>query len=291
MEKTAIIFNPAAGRASQKKINFAVDFLSKKQVNPVLFTTEKKFDAENISERCLKENYKKIIIAGGDGTINEAIQPIVFSKCTIGILPLGTANVLAREIGIPLSFKKALRVLIEGKERKVSVGKIIILPQKKSRYFLLMCGIGFDAEVVNSNSEILKKNIGRFSYVYSALKTLFSYTPEKLNFKLDKEEFIGYSALVSNSSRYGGNFKIAKTASIFEPELHSIIMENDNPLDIVKVALSSLFKSYPAFEGLHFRISKRIEITGNAKIQLDGDFAGTLPCLIEAVPDALSVVC
>jgi YegS/Rv2252/BmrU family lipid kinase len=291
MNKTALIFNPAAGRASKKSIDFSVRFLKEKGLEPFLFETKKKFDAVTISQNCLKDNFETIIVAGGDGTINEAIQPLIFSERRIGILPFGTANVLAREIGVPLSLKKALKLLTDGKEKKVSAGKVTFLEKEESRYFLLMAGVGFDAEVVFSNNETAKKNFGRFSYLMTAAKTFLKFSSEQLDFTAEGEQFSGYSALISNSSHYGGNFKIAKAASIFEPELHLIIIENDSAFDILRVALSALFKSHPAFDGLQFRITKKIKIKGNAKIQLDGDFAGTSPCIIEAIPNALTFIC
>lgn len=291
MNKTALIVNPAAGRTSKKSINFALDFLRKNGFDISLFQTEKKFGATEISKSCLKDNFETIIVAGGDGTINEAIQPLIFSERRIGILPFGTANVLARELGIPLSLKKALKLLVEGKEKKVSAGEVTFLTKGERRYFLLMAGVGFDAEVVFSNNETIKKNFGRFSYLLTAIKTLFNFSQEKLDFTVEGEQFTGYSALISNSSHYGGNFKIAKAASIFEPELHLIIIEHNSTFDILRVAISALFKSHPAFEGLQFRIAKKIEIKGEAKIQLDGDFAGTSPCTIDAIPNALIFLC
>lgn len=290
MKKTALIFNPMAGKATLKKVDFAIDFLLKRDIEATLQITEKKLDAQKLSLECLKNNFDTIIVAGGDGTINETIQPLLFSGIKIGILPLGTANVVARELKIPLSFKKALKLIVEGKERKVCAGKITFTSTGYNRVFLLMAGLGFDAEVVFSNNDAMKRHFGKFSYLFTAFKTIFSYVPEKVTIFADGEEFSGYNAIISNSSFYGGNFKITKGASIFEPDFHSIILENDSPLDVIKVMISTLFKSHPAFDGLHFKITKKVEIKGKTKIQTDGEYIGYSPCVIEIIPNALTFV-
>lgn len=291
MRKAALIVNPASGRSSRKKIDFVLNFLKEKEFEVTCFVTNNQLDAKHFSIECLNKRIETIIIAGGDGTINEAIQPLIFSNCRIAILPLGTANVLSKELGIPNSLKRALNLIIEGKEKKISAGKIVLTLSGETRYFLLMAGIGFDAEVVFSNNEKLKKFFGRFSYIISGFKTLFNFSQEEIIFKVDGEEFSGYSALISNSSRYGGNFKITKAASIFEPDFHSLILERNSSIDIIKIFFSSFLKFHPAFEGLQFKIAKEIKIEGNAKIQCDGEFAGNTPCEIKIVPQALTIIC
>jgi len=287
--RTALIWNPAAGRAAPEKLGRALDFLGARGLDPEPFETRRRGDAETFAGDAVAKGFELIVAAGGDGTINEVVQPMAFSSAKLGIIPLGTVNVLARELGVPASFAKALARLDEGKERTISLGKVTIVENGASRYFFLMAGIGFDAEVAAGNSERLKRSIGRFSYLWTAAETLLRHKPEKLRFSFEQEKVTGFHAVVGKSSRYGGNFKVTRNASLFDPDLHVVILKSPKKIHLIKLGFFTLIGSLPYFEGSEFKTARRVEVEGRAKIQLDGDCIGESPCLIESTANCLTV--
>ena len=289
-EKLCLIWNPAAGRAKPERLKYAENYLSDKGFEVEAFLTKIRGDGETIAGEALARGFKFIVACGGDGAINEAVQPMVFSGARLGIVPLGTVNVLAKELGISNSFKKSLKQVAEGKERKISLGKIILGETGLSRYFFLMAGVGFDAKVVHSNSDKLKKAVGRLSYVWTAFETLLSHKPEKLRFLIDGDRISGFHSIIGKASRYGGNFKITRNANLFDPDLHVLILKSPKRIHLLKLAWFTLIGSLPYFEGCEFKTARHLEIEGRARIQLDGEYIGETPCVIESVENCLSVV-
>ncbi len=288
--KTALIWNPAAGRAKPEKLERARAFLDSHGFETESMITKKRGDGEAFAKEAIDRGFDFIIAAGGDGTINEAVQPMAFSEVKLGIIPLGTANVLAKELGIPSSFMKALSCFSEGKARRISLGRATLVESGWSRYFLLMAGIGFDAEVVSENRESLKKKIGRFSYLATAGKLLVKSRPEKLRFGIEMEKITGFHAVIGKASRYGGNFKVTRNASLFDPDFHTVILKSPKKVHILKLALFSLTGNLPFFEGSEFKVSRAVDVEGRAKIQLDGDYIGETPCRFESAENCLSIV-
>ena len=288
--KTALIWNPAAGRARPEKLEEAVAFLSSRGFETEPMVTRTRGDAESFAKSALDAGFDFIVAAGGDGTINEAVQPMAFERARLGIIPLGTVNVLAKELGIPASFRNALSCFAEGKARKISLGKVTLSETGRSRYFLLMAGIGFDAEVVSGNSGSLKNRIGRFSYLATAGKLLIKNRPEKLRFDIEREKITGFHAVIGKASRYGGNFKVTRNASLFDPDLHSVILKSPKKIHLLKLALFALTGNLPFFEGSEFKVSRSVEVEGRAKIQLDGDYMGETPCRLDSAENCLEVV-
>ncbi|HNQ78538.1 MAG TPA: diacylglycerol kinase family lipid kinase [Acidobacteriota bacterium] len=288
--KTALIWNPAAGRAKPEKLEEAAAFLSSRGFETESMVTKKRGDAEEFAKEALSRGFDFIVAAGGDGTINEAVQPMAFQSAKLGIIPLGTVNVLAKELGIPASFRKAISCFAESRARTISLGKATIKETGQSRYFLLMAGVGFDAEVVSGNRESLKRRIGRFSYLATAGKLLINSRPEKLRFDIEGEKTTGFHAVIGKASRYGGNFKVTRNASLFDPDLHAVILKSPKKIHLLKLALFSLTGNLPFFEGSEFKVSRSIEVEGRAKVQLDGDCFGETPCLFESAENCLAVI-
>lgn len=165
-----LIGNPAARGASHKKFESASVFLQGKGFGTKILLTEKSNDATRIASEAVMEKPYAIIAAGGDGTINEVINGMVKSDVPLAILPLGTTNVLAKELGIPEYINGAMEAIVSRKPRTVSLGRIELNPGTDSayaRYFCLMAGIGFDGKAVHDINNAVKKSPARL-HTYSA---------------------------------------------------------------------------------------------------------------------------
>jgi YegS/Rv2252/BmrU family lipid kinase len=309
-----LIGNPAAGRNALRKINEAAAIIKNRGHDVRTLLTGKRGDAEsfgreiavNQSQISNRLSLPLIIAAGGDGTYNEVINGIACANIPMAILPLGTTNVLAKELGISEDVKKALAIALSSRVQTVSLGKItarhltsedssLAQPQASpqghiTRYFLLMAGIGYDGETVYGIKDEIKRYSGKGAYILSGLKTLLRWAPDKLTFTMNGEACEGYSAIICKASKYGGNFRIAPDADIKNADFYAFIMHGRNRLDIFRYVSGIVTKRHLKFKDITYRQIKNMEITGNAHIQIDGDYFGTTPARIEIVPDALRLV-
>jgi diacylglycerol kinase (ATP) len=287
-----LIANPAAKRASKGKIEKAAELVRSAGHRVLVYLTVKRGDAEDYARKASGCGGALVIAAGGDGTFNEVINGLAGSDARMAILPMGTTNVLAKEIGIPGEVGAAVGVALSGRDRPVSLGKITFTSGRPqfARYFCLMAGIGFDGETVYSVSPVLKKLSGKGAYILSGLKTLAGYSPEELTFAVDGKIFTGYSAIIGKASKYGGNFGITPDARIASPELYAFIMHGKRRADLLRYAFGIVKGKHLGFKDVTYLRTVSVSVGGSARVQLDGDYTGTTPADISVVPDALRLV-
>ncbi|MGH2412073.1 MAG: diacylglycerol/lipid kinase family protein, partial [Chloroflexota bacterium] len=233
-------------------------------------------------------HYPLVVAAGGEGTINEVLQPLVGTRLTLGVLPGATFNLWAAETGIP-SHPAALAALLDRRsERWVDVGQI------GSRYFLLMASVGFDAAVVAAVSGRLKQRFGRFSYAVAASNLALGYRGTPIRLRLDGHE-TRMNVLVlriGKTRRYAGNWQPIRQA-----------IADDGALDVLAIRGDRLWSGIPQVgtllraasgerRALFRSRASEIEIESEVPVpvQMDGDAAGSTPARIIAVTRALRVV-
>lgn len=304
-QKIILIGNPVAGGNAIKKIEKAVGVISNRGFDVRLMLTTRKGDAESFAREVLRDksltsnpqSLPLIIAAGGDGTYNEVINGIACTDIPMAILSLGTTNVLTKELNIPEDIENAVEVALKGNAHLISLGKITaMLPgeleaeREYSRYFCLMAGIGYDGEVVYGVNNRVKKYSGKGSYILNGIKTLLKWNPEKLIFNIDGRLCEGYSAIICNASKYAGNFKVAPDAVLNEPFFYAFVMHGRGRLDMLRY-ISGIFRGkHLLSKDITCLKAERVEIKGNARIQIDGDYLGPAPAKIEAAPKALRLV-
>jgi len=287
-----LISNPTAKRASDRKIAQASRYLMSKGYKVEVLFTEKKGNAESLAREALRELPPLIIAAGGDGTFNEVINGIAGSEIPMAILPLGTTNVLAKEIGIPENVEGAMEIAVTGTTKTISLGKIAFTRPSSlvSRYFVLMAGIGFDGEAVFGINETFKKISGKGAYIYSGIKVLSGFNPRELTFDIDGKTYSGYSAIISKTAKYGGDFKITPDARLTDPTLYICLFKGKKRLDVLRYVFGIATGSHLRFKDVEYLKANRIQIDGNAQIQIDGDYFGMTPAKIEVAPNTLRLI-
>jgi YegS/Rv2252/BmrU family lipid kinase len=287
-----LIANPTAKRSSPRKIERAVELLRSAGREVEVRLTEKRGDAEDYARTASGQGASLIIAAGGDGTFNEVINGIAKTEVGMAILPMGTTNVLAKELGIPEEVEAGVKVALTGKAYSVSLGIITLThhPSPVTRYFCLMAGIGFDGEAVYSANPSLKKYSGKGAYILSGLKTLLRYSPEELTFTVDGKRCTGYSAVIGKASKYGGNFRITPHAKLTNPELYAFIMHGKKRADLLRYALGIMTGKHLGFGDVTYSRADSVRVEGNARVQIDGDYIGSTPADIGVVPDALRLI-
>ncbi len=210
-----VIFNP---RARSQKGGRVLRFLMDNANRFALFATNHAGEARDLAARFAAAGEPVVIAAGGDGTLNEVVRGLAGSRSLLGVLPAGTMNVFAREMGIPFdSLEKAFQVIERGFVREVD------LFQANGSPFVQMAGIGFDAMVIEETTWESKKMLGPLAYLVAAVKVL-GETPPKIEVICEdgrREE--GVAMIAGNGSLYGGQFKVFRKAVNDDSKLDVLI--------------------------------------------------------------------
>ena len=249
--KTFVIINPVSGKARRTreaweqpvKINFP---------DAAGAFTQRPGHATELAAQAVQEGYEQILVAGGDGTINEAARALVGKPAALGIIPKGSGNGLARELGIPLRYEEALLAFQQAEPVLCDVG------QANAEYFFNVAGVGIEAEIARQFAEYGKKGArGMWPYFKLGARTIFSYKPKTLEVTYDgKTEFLSPLTLVfANGTQYGSNFKIAPHASL-----------TDGLLDMVEVADVPKWKLALAAPTFFSKTFRPIEVTRTHRI-------------------------
>ena len=289
-----LIYNPTAGQIwSPFRPEAVQEYLAKHDWSVDIRPTAYAGSGSELARQAVSEAYDVVIAAGGDGTLNEVTQGLAYSSVSLGILPVGTTNVLAREFQIPLSFQEALEYLPIAQSATIDLGKV------NQRYFLLMAGIGYDAEVVRDVNLQIKTVAGKTAVVTSGLLNLFNHQPFVVRLKCVDEKGrrlrlrrTAMQIFVSNASTYATDYKIAEDARMDDGllELHIFKSKSfqDTFFSLISLAMRR-HKEWTDFE--HYSVTQ-VEISGRkaAPVQIDGDTICTLPVRIEVAPQALKVL-
>jgi YegS/Rv2252/BmrU family lipid kinase len=234
----------------------------------------------------LEEGWDAVVVAGGDGTCNEVASGLLGSPMPMGVIPTGTANVLAAEIGMGKASESIAHTLAFGEVRSVCRG------QMNDRIFLLMAGSGWDARVVAGVSSRLKKFLGRWAYVLQAVKQILKVPSSSLKIYLENKIVEGDWVIVCNAGHYGGNYLIAPQARMEDPTFQVLIFNGHGPLDRIKDLFAVWLGRPDLSKGIQNFVTDKIRITGSSSelTQIDGDPAGGLPVDISVAFQRLNLI-
>jgi len=285
-----LIANPAAGTFSEKRLGTARHLLQERGFHVEVLLSQKRGDIERLARESVAERPEILFVMGGDGTFNEAVNGLVHSGIPVGFIPLGTTNVLARELGIPARVDGAIMKALGGRRRSISLGSIrgAGIP---TRRFVMMAGAGFDAYTVYRVRPGLKRILGRGAYILSGMGVIVGdYSSGPIIVRTADTEFTAYTVIAGNGSRYGGNFRMTPGTSIFSPDLHVVAVVKAGRAPLLRTAIR-LFRGTHLRSGdiRHFRTTS-LQLDGTAHIQVDGDHAGRLPVHISIEKDSLEIL-
>ncbi len=259
--KTFIIINPVSGGKHREKAEWEAPVKVNFPHAQGAFT-QYAGHATELAAQAVKEGYEQILVAGGDGTINEAAKALVGTKAALGIIPKGSGNGLARELGMPLMYEEALAALQKATPVPCDVGVA------NGEYFFNLAGVGIEAQIAKDFAEYGKDGKrGMWPYFKLGAKAVFSYQPKTLRVSYNgKDEiFTPLTLVFANGTQYGSNFKIAPRADL-----------TDGKLDMVEVLPVNKFKlalAAPTFFSKTFRPLEvtRTQKTAEAVINYDGE--------------------
>jgi len=281
-----IIFNPVAGWRRRRRLAPVLAQLRAHGCALELRETQASGDAERFAAEADPGAFDLVVVAGGDGTVNETINGLARSGLPLALIPLGTANVLAAEIGLSTDPAAVARCVALGQPRPIALGAA------NGRRFILMAGAGFDAHVVAGVSVPMKRWLGKGAYVLSTLRQLLVFDFPSYEVLTDNKAQRAASVIVTNARYYGGRFVCAPEASLESATLQVCLFERGGRLAALGYALALFSGRLPRLASYRLIAARRIEVRGRPgePIQVDGDGIGQLNVAIEVLPRALDLV-
>jgi YegS/Rv2252/BmrU family lipid kinase len=277
-----LIHNPISGRRRSRLLQEVLAHLEAMGCRIDVHETSRRDHAQEIAAQASQADYDRIVVSGGDGTINEAINGLTPDSPPVAIIPRGTANVLAAELGLGPAAKEIAQTIVHGEVRTVSVGEV------NGRRFLLMAGVGFDARVVATVSSPLKRAIGKGAYVFASAVQMFKGGFPRFQVLIDGVLHEAASVVVANAHYYGGKFVCAPDARLEDPRLHVCLFERGSRWYVAVYGIALVLGLLPNAPGYRILPATRVEIRQpeGAEIQSDGDFVGVTPALVTVTPHA-----
>jgi YegS/Rv2252/BmrU family lipid kinase len=294
--KYLLIVNPISGIGNDlKKTGQVLRFFTRRGHHIDIRLSECAGHAEQLAREACTKDYDVIIGAGGDGTINEVVNGMMGSGKKLAIIPWGTGNVFAGEMGFPRRLARICRMILHGNSLRIDIGRI------RDRHFLLMVGIGIDAYSLRMlDGQRLKQRLGRIAYLLAGLRAVTRYRFPRIQVTLeDGRRISGGFVLVANTSHYGNIFSFTPRATPNDGLLDVFVYRERNALATVLLALRALFalrgtarlQSELLTRHRTYRCrSLLIEADEPAHCQVDGDYHGELPVRIELVPGAIDTI-
>jgi len=284
-----IIFNPTAGARRRARLYAALDVLYGLGVQFELMETSAPGDAEELARMAAQKD-RIIVAAGGDGTIAEVAAGLEGTSALLGILPLGTANVFALEMAVPLNPKEAARALLLGRSTSVYPG-LLKRGNASDRLFIQMVGVGLDAVVVHRLPPGLKRAFGKTAYVLQTLRDLTWHPFNSFKVQVDGKQLEPSGLVVTKGRFYAGHFEIAPMADPRETDFHVLSLYQHHAFDALKHAAALGLGMLPALSSMTLQRGHEIEVFGaDLPVQADGDAAGSLPIRITPALKPLRVV-
>jgi YegS/Rv2252/BmrU family lipid kinase len=293
--RICIIFNPAARGNKARRFR---RFLSELSQQCALKATTGPGDARRFAQAAVATGYDVIAAAGGDGTVNDVLngigdEPDGFQKTRLGVLPLGTVNVFARELNIPSRLEHAWQVLKRARETKIDLGRVDFLEagRPQQRYFMQLAGAGLDARAIELVSWKLKKSAGPLAYVVAGLQALAEKQPQ-LSVRAEGQQLTGELALFGNGRFYGGSFDIFPGADLRDGRLDACVFPSVNLPSLLRLAPGFLARRTLSEKRVHRLRAKQFELTSErpAAFELDGEWVGNLPATFSVEQELLRVV-
>ena len=291
-----LIFNPAAGRARSIRtgtIERARRVLARQRIDADLAPTDGPGSAQELARQAVQSGRQMVIVCGGDGTLNEVVNGIAGSTIPLALLPAGTANVFAKEIGVPWNIERAASLIRSSHLRRIALGHLTAVGAETGRYFLSLAGAGPDGAIVRAVNRTLKDRTGTGAFWVEGLRQLAVYRFPKFRVIFENESPEVTLLIVGRTKHYGGPLQITTGA-----DLHG----NDFELMLCSAGSRWKYLAYiPLLLAGQLRRAGQVRFVRTTAmrcepleespiwVQVDGEPAGRLPAEFRVIPDALSL--
>ena len=291
-----LIWNPIAGRRPERRrtaVEAAAGLLRAAGWRVDLAETEAAGGAEPAARRGVAAGYDVLIACGGDGTLAQVGGVIMDAAATalpkphLALLPAGTANVFAREIGAPRNLLAAARALPHTQPRRIPIGRATY-EDGRVVYFLALASAGFDAHVVAAVGAGEKRRWGKLAFVRTALRELFRFHAKPMQVRYGDESAEATLVIFGLAQYYAGGFRLGRRRALLTPTLVGLRPGGSVLLAAAHLIAGRLHLAPGVFHGEPHAAT----LSGHAvALELDGEAAGSTPVRLDVVPDALDLLC
>ncbi len=281
-----VIANPAAGQRQWRRLGACLGALAERGCPMRVAETEAPGDAERLARTADPGEIDAVIAAGGDGTVNEVANGLLGLPLPLGFVPLGTANVLAAELGQDAAPDRVAETIVRGRRRRVRLGRV------NGRRFLLMAGAGFDAEVVEGVNLMLKRRTGKFAYVWRTVVGALTYRFPPLTVRLDGAARDAFGVVACRARHYAGPFVAAPRARMDVDTFQVCLLKSPGAVNVFRYGAALMLGRFPRLADVEIATAGRIVIEGpaGAPVQGDGDVLARLPAEIDLAPETIELI-
>jgi len=310
MRKAALLYNPESGgsKQRQRELQSAVEILRGGGVEAELFGSDSREQAAQLVRQAIAAGCDTVFACGGDGTINNIAQVLAKTPVTLGILPIGTANALAHDLGLPFKIAAAAKTALQAEQRRVALGQITcpdLSGVRQTRYFVAAAGIGVDAHLFYKLHTGTKQRLGMGAYYAKAWHLWFTYPMTRFRIEYrtpddGRPKSAAVTELLAVRIReFGGVVReLAPGASLDRNDMRLILCHTGRRLAYLAYVARALLRRKWAISGIELAYSTNVlcdyaETDGAARkiyVEADGELIGSLPAEISIVPDALTLL-
>jgi YegS/Rv2252/BmrU family lipid kinase len=301
-----MLYNPLSGPRQQRrlaKLQAAASVLADAGVELELVATGPNGEAGEQARRAVQAGCDTVLAAGGDGTVHDVLQGMVGSDAALGVIPMGTANALAHDLGLPLSPEGAARAMLQSAPRRIAVGKVEYQDchrNSASRYFTVTAGVGADAQLFYGLNPLLKSSLGVSAYYAKAFRLWLTRRMEFFTARAGEAEPIQVSQLLAvRIANFGGLLReLAPGAGLHRNDLRLVLFHTHRRWDYLRYVVCGMLGTSWSGDGIELASAPSVSCfypapagkQGRIFVEADGELLGTLPAKIWIVPDALTLL-
>jgi diacylglycerol kinase (ATP) len=314
MRKVALLYNArSGGRRKHRKSDLQQiqQVLAGAKVDAGLVVTQSSSDAADQARKAIAEGCETVFACGGDGTVHDVLQAIAGTRVALGVVPMGTANALAHDLGLPLEPAKAVKAVIEGQSRRIAVGRVQVRGLDGSptvRYFTVAVGVGVDAHLFYKLHAGVKQRMGMAAYYHKAWHLWFTHSMERFvvscgNEDMSSERADATEMLAVRIRNFGGALQeLAPGASLDRNDLRVVTCRSSSRLAYLSYVTRSLLRANWSVPGVELAYSEKVRCdygprdandlteVNRVYVEADGELVGTLPAEVTIIPDALTLL-
>jgi len=310
MRKALLLYNPLSGprrNARAAEIEAAAAVLRATGVDIRAAATE---GAGNVTEQvkqAIAQGYDTIVACGGDGTVHDTLQGLVGTEIALAVIPLGTANALAHDLGVPLSPAAAARALLHAKPRRLSAGRVEYLDfsgKSCARYFTVTVGIGVDAHLFYKLNPVVKRHLGMLAYYVQGTRLWLTHKMEPFQVEMGQNgagQVAQVSQLLAVRIQDFGNMlrELAPGASLKRDDLRLVLFHTSSRAAYLGYLVRGLLGTRWKIPGIEWRDAQDVhcEAVDSSRgrgsrifVEADGELLGTLPAKLSIIPRAFTLL-
>jgi diacylglycerol kinase (ATP) len=309
MRKVLLLYNPLSGRRRGRRladVQAAVAVLQASGIAATSSATQVAGDATEQVKQAIAEGCDTIFACGGDGTVNDTLQGVVGTNVSLGVIPLGTANSLAHDLGLPLSPAGAAHAALHAKPRRIAVGRVEyhdLTGNPQSRYFTIAVGIGVDAHLFYKLSPVLKRHLGMMAYYVKAMRLWLTHKMQHFEVNiadgLESRRAEVSQLLAVRIQEFGGILReLAPGASLERDDLRLVLFHTRSRAAYLRYVMRGLLGTRWTIPGIELIHSCGVSccllasapVVSRIFVEADGELLGTLPAQVSVVPNAVNLL-